>query len=329
MNLDIRPDASDNARARYDEAIASLLAKLQQDRYVLAVVLYGSLAYDVVWDKSDIDLCIITQETKQKPSGLTLVEDGINIHAEIVTRSEFKKMMEGAVQSSFTHSMLIKGRLLFTRDETLEALWANRQQFGARDREIRLLSAAVLLVLRLTKAQKWLHVKGDPHYSFVWILKCLDELATIETVLAGEITGREVLWQAMHHNPAFFRAVYTDLIEGAKTREAIGAALTRIESYLRERVPLVFRPILDHLEEAGGIRSARDIDHYFRSHLNFDYAAVLCEWLAEERFIQEAALPARLTERSRVDVEEAAYFYDGGGEPFEGGELPRYDRYQS
>jgi uncharacterized protein len=67
MNLDIRPEASDNARARYDEAIASLLAKLQQDRYVLAVVLYGSLAYDVVWDKSDIDLCIITQETNRNP----------------------------------------------------------------------------------------------------------------------------------------------------------------------------------------------------------------------------------------------------------------------
>src|SRR5579871_3455366 len=305
-------DARD-VRTRYENAVASVLSKMKQDPYVLAVVLFGSLSNDVVWDKSDIDLFVITQESKSNIThgGLTLMEEGINIHTYLIIRSEFKRLMEGAVQSSFMHSAMMKGRLLYTRDENLQTLWDNREQFGARDREIRLLQAATLLTLSLTKAQKWLHVKNDPHYSAFWIMKCLDNLAIIETVMAGEITGREVLWQAMRHNPTFFKTVYLDLLDGPKTPETVANVLNLIDVYLHDRMPLISRPILDYLAEADGARSAREIEHYFQNQMNVEMASLLCEWLANEGLIQKIAVPARLTEKSRVDVEEAAYYFGG------------------
>jgi predicted nucleotidyltransferase len=305
-----REDTRD-IQTRYENAVASLLSKVKQDANVLAVVLYGSLSNDVVWDKSDIDLIIVTQENRAKTPCLTLTEDGINIHTNLMTRSDLMRLLEGSVQSSFVHSMMMKGQLLYTRDESLERLWENRRHFGARDREIRLLQAFVPLTMSLTKAQKWLHVKKDPHYSAFWIFKCLDALAIIETVMAGEITGREVLWQAMQHNPTFFRAVYIDLLEGPKTLEAVGSVLAQIEDYLHECAPIIYRPILDYLAESDGVRSTREIDHYFQHQMNVEHVGLLCEWLADEGMIRKAAVPARLTEKSRVDVEEVAYYYDG------------------
>ena len=312
IELGVEPGKQEalDVRTRYDNAITSLLAKMKQDPTILAVVLFGSLSNDVVWDKSDIDLFVITQENKSRSEGFTLVEDGINIHAYPVTRSEFKRLLEGSVQSTFFHATVMKGQLLYTRDESLETLWANRDRIGARDREIRLLQATALLTNSITKAQKWLHVKHDPHYSAFWIMKCLDNLAIIETVMAGEITGREVLWQAMRHNPTFFKAVYLDLLDGPKTLEMVGAVLKQIDTYLRERAPLIFRPILDYLAEVDGVRSAREIDHHFHNQMNMEFASLLCEWLADKGMIQKVAVPARLTEKSRVDVEEAAYYYE-------------------
>jgi hypothetical protein len=35
------------------------------------------------------------------------------------------------------------------------------------------------------------------------------------------------------------------------------------------------------------------------------------EWLADQEIIQKLSTPVRLTEKSRVDVEEAAYYYEG------------------
>lgn len=296
---------------RYQNAVESLLTKLKQDPYVIAVILYGSVAYDVVWEKSDIDMHIVIQDTKSKPGAISMVEDGINVHAGVSTRSDFKKELEGTVQGSFVHSMLMKGQLLFTRDESLEALWENRHHFGKRDREICLLRAAIAPVCSLPKAHKWLTARDDPRYAFSWIIAAVGGLATIETVLAGDIPTREVIQQALHHNPAVFNSLYIDLIESPKTPERIALALSQTETYLRERASIIFRPIFEYLEEEGAPRSVREINFHFEKHLNLEFASLLCEWLADEGFIQKVAVPARLTDKSKVDVEETAFYYDG------------------
>jgi len=311
MTLETYKGEEPEVRARFQNAVETLLTKVKQDPYVLAVVLYGSLSYDLVWDKSDIDLIIVTKETRLSFPNITMTESGISIHTSLFTRSEFKKQLEGTVQGSFTHSMLMKGQLLFTRDDSLEELWANRQGFGARDRAVQLLQASLPPLISLAKAQKWLVTRNDPYYSFFWIMKCLDGLAAIETTLAGEIPGREVLWQALRINPPFFQSLYNELIDSPKTPEVISAALTRIESYLRERATTIFAPILEYLAEAEGVRSAREIDSYFLKQRNVQFAFLACEWLASEGFLKMVATPARLTEKSRVDVEEVAYYYDG------------------
>ena len=48
-----------------------------------------------------------------------------------------------------------------------------------------------------------------------------------------------------------------------------------------------------------------------KTHLNMEGAFLLCEWLANEGYLKKIALPARLVEKSRVDLEEAAFYYDG------------------
>jgi hypothetical protein len=303
--------SSSSVQRRYEDALASFVEKAKQDPYVLAVVLVGSLSYDVVWEKSDIDLFVITQEGKQKNIGLALVENGVNIHAMLTTRSEFKRTMEGAVQGTFMNSLLSKGKMLFTRDETLEELYDNRSRLGARDREIRLMGQATWALPSLAKAQKWFHVKRDMHYSFFWIMKLMDALAGVEAVWNGEVPGREVIHQALRFNPEFFGAVYTDLIQGPKTEAEIGKALTMIEGYLVDRAPVLFKPLFDHLAEAGGVRSVTELEHHFGNQMNLMGAEILCEWLADMGMIEKVSSPVRLTDKSRVDVDEAAYYYEG------------------
>lgn len=298
----------------YQQALDSLVEKVRRDHWIVAAILMGSLSHDVVWEKSDIDLLLVREEGKQKSEGYSLVEAGINIHAILMTRSEFRKLMEGALQSSFMHSaVLMKGRLLFTHDEAIGELFERQDRLGARDREIQLLRAGAGVLPALVKAEKWLRVKQDLDYCFLWIMRCLDGLATIEVLLNGEITGREVIQQALPHNPEFFRAIYTDLIHQEKTPAALLAALQRIHDSLRERVPLIFQPVLDYLAQAQGIRSATEMNHYFRNQMNIEGVDSVCEWLADEEMIQKLSSPLRLTEKSRVDVQEAAYYYEGDG----------------
>jgi hypothetical protein len=172
-----------------------------------------------------------------------------------------------------------------------------------------LLRLTGVVLWALPKAEKWFAVKHDLRYSFVYILHCANGLASLEVTAAGEVPGREVIHQALRRNPAFFNKVYTDLIDGPKDEEAIRGALEAINDYMEERIPLFFGPVLDYLAEAGTPRSATEIDAHFRNAVQMESVAGVCEWLSEKGAIEKVSAPLRLSEKSRVAVQEAAYCY--------------------
>ena len=53
----------------FSKALDKLVAQIQQDRTVLAAILCGSLSHDTVWDKSDIDLALVTVDDRKADGG--------------------------------------------------------------------------------------------------------------------------------------------------------------------------------------------------------------------------------------------------------------------
>ena len=72
---------------------------------------------------------------------------------------------------------------------------------------------------RIYKAHKWFVTRGDLDYTALWILYAATPLAQIEVIGAGLLADREVIPQAMTLNPAFFKTVYTDLLNDEEDAE--------------------------------------------------------------------------------------------------------------
>jgi len=282
---------------------------VREDRSVLAAILCGSLSHDMVWAKSDIDLVLVTIDDKKvQATDRTLYADGVNVHAWLMPRASFRKIVEGSVRNTFVHSFLTKGRLLYTHDESIAEIFAGLSTMGERDRQMELLRAAAGALGSLYKAHKFLVTRGDLEYTAFWILDAATGLARVEVVGAGLLADREVIPQAVKLNPTFFRTVYTDLLNEKKTRARIDAALEAADAYVAARAATIFEPIIDHLREVGEPRSVREIEHHFER--NYDVGGVLtaCEYLADQGLIGKASISTRLTKRSNVDVEELAFF---------------------
>ena len=299
-----------NTVALFNEALDSLVSKLKQDRNILAAILFGSLSHDTVWKKSDIDIMLVGRDEKKPIKHFALVENGVNIHTTLYPRSKFKQALEGSLQGSFMHSSFSKSRLLFSLDETLNEYYQEGFRMGAKDRAAQLLSHAQTAIYYLAKAEKWFYTRKDFAYSFLWIMHCVEALARIEAVSHSEIVAREVLQQAVALNPDFFNSMYTDLIHVRKDEKLIKHSLSNINRYLDERQELLFNPILDYLSEAGGIRTTTELDAYFSKTVQADSLAMAYEWLSDKGVIQKLPSPLRLTEKSLVTVDEAAYYYD-------------------
>jgi hypothetical protein len=291
-------------------ALDSLVNKLRQDRYILAAILYGSLARGEAWEKSDIDLTIIQQDgLDREVQNLWLVEDGINISATVISRSRFKRQMDGALQGSFMHSIRSQSQLLFTQDESITDWLTETAAIGNRDQEFQLLRAAAWVPPILDKAEKWFYVKNDPDYSFVWLIDVVNRLATIEVILNSEAPGREVIHQALKYNPTFFKTMYTDLIHGPKDAEVIRTALQLADSYLMDRAERLFKPILDYLAEAQGPRTVAELNDYFKNKTQTGEIFWAYEWLARKGIIEKVAAPTRLYKKSQITLEVPAYDY--------------------
>ena len=88
-------------KSHYESALRTFVDRLAEDRNVLAAILVGSLAEELMWRKESIGMWIIEADGVSKRLRSdgnservfrTLVQDGINVHAEIIPRSRFKQM---------------------------------------------------------------------------------------------------------------------------------------------------------------------------------------------------------------------------------------------
>ena len=302
---------TESIRRDFTKALDSLIEIVKDDRSVLAAILCGSLSHDTVWAKSDIDLVLVTvDEKKPKEGGVSLYADGVNVHALLVSRSQFRRIVEGSIRNSFVHSFLTKGRLLYTHDETIADLCARLHEIGERDTQLQLLRAATDALGPIYKAHKWLITRADLDYTALWILYAATPLAQVEVIGRRLLADREVIPQAMTLNPGFFRTVYSDLLNGGgKTRATVEAALDAVDAYVADRAPTLFAPIIEHLREVGEARSCTEIEDYFARNVGVEGVTTACEYLADRGLIAKVSTPVKLTTKSNIEVQELAFVW--------------------
>jgi len=293
-------------------ALDALVEQVKKDRSVLAAVLCGSLSYDKVWAKSDIDLLLVTVDDKKVDrAGLSLYADGVNVHAFLLPRAEFRRTIEGATRNSFFHSMMARGRLLYSHDETIADLCVRLEEIGERDKQVQLLKAGTNALPAIYKAHKWFITRGDLDYTALWILYAATPLAQVEVIGAGLLVDREVIPQAMKLNPAFFKKIYVEMLNSKKTAKSVQAALDAIDCYIAQRAAALFGTIFDYLHDAGEARSCSEIEDHFKRNFDAGGVTTACEYLADQGLIGKASVPVHLTKKSNIEVQELAFFYTG------------------
>src|SRR4026209_2165015 len=130
--------------ARFETALNQLIERIAEDRYVLAMVLVGSLSTETIWRRESLGLWIIEADgvTRRLLSDGTderifriLVENGINIHAEVIPRSRFKKMVEGASRTAFSCNFIAERRIVYSKDASIESWFKKANSIAIKDQE--------------------------------------------------------------------------------------------------------------------------------------------------------------------------------------------------
>jgi hypothetical protein len=307
---------------RYKAALDQFVERVMADRYVLAVVEECSLRPETIWARHALSLWIIEADgvTRRIASDGTderifriLVENGIDIHAEVIPRSRFKKMVEGASRTAFSHNFFAKRRIVASKDKSIDGWFKKADRLATKDQERELLTFSTWTIHATIHARKRLEIKGDLELASQNTLGAAHSVAHTEIIRRGEVWEDDVIYRAIEGAPALFKTIYLDVLAKPKNRKVLAAALDAVDAYLEEHYQAHLKPLLDYLKKQDRVVPLSEIsDHFAFSQVHPGHLEAACEWLERKGRLEKVSAPFKLTKRSLERVEEPAYFLDAG-----------------
>lgn len=306
---------------RLETALQQFIERIEDDRYVLAVVLVGSLRIETVWDRESLGLWIIEADgvSRRLPSDgnderifRILVENGINVHAEVIPRSRFKKMVEGASRTAFSCNFFAERRIVYSKDPSITSWFAKANRLATKDQERELLTFSTWTIHAVGHARKRLDLKGDLELAAQETLGAAHSVAHTEIIRRGEVWEEDVIYHAIEGAPKLFKTIYLDVLAKRKNRRVLSAALDAIDDYLDEHYQEHLKPLLSFLKKQNRVVPLSELsDHFAFSQLHPWHLESACEWLERKGLLEKVSAPFKLTKRSQEQVEEPAYFLIG------------------
>lgn len=313
-------DADSENIARFETALNQLVERVAEDCYVLAVVLVGSLSAETIWRRESLSLWIIEADgvSRRLPSDgndervfRILVENGINIHAEVIPRSRFKKMVEGASRTAFSCNFFALRQIVYSKDPSIDRWFKQANSMATKDQERELLTFSTWTMHAHRNARKRLDIKGDLELASLETLEAAHSVAHTEIIRRGQVWEQEVIYRAMEIAPALFQTIYLDVLAKRKNRRVLSKALDAIDAYLDKHYRAHLKPLLSYLKKQNRVIPLSEIsDHFAFSQLHPWHLESACEWLERKGLLQKLSAPFKLTKRSQERVEEPAYFLD-------------------
>ncbi|NLN46479.1 MAG: nucleotidyltransferase [Clostridiaceae bacterium] len=300
--------AEDALRQRYMAALEVFLDKVRPDPNVLAVVVGGSLAYDVLWEKSDIDVTVVVRDQLLRNESYSIDEDGIVLNLSMTTRSDFRRGLERMEGGSFGQAYFAKGRMVYSVDPSLEEFFEENRTIGVEDAALSVMGMAGMLISDLEKSRKWLVARRDPQYAQYYLILCAETVAVMELCLRGEPASRAAIQKAMAFDPDLMHRVYTVPMSRLYISEEIEEAQRGLEAYLERNIDVISRPVLAFLAD-GELKTGTLISRHFHEDIHF--LILVFDWLVEKGVIERAARTIRITPKGRQVFEEIGYLYAG------------------
>lgn len=315
-----RQEMNQEKVARFKAALDQFIERVTADRYVLAVVLVGSLTEATIWRKDSIGVWVIEadgvsrrlrSDGKDERIFRVLVEEGINLHAEVIPRSRFKQMIEGSSRTAFSCNFFEKRSIVYCRDPSIKNWFEQANTVAVKDKERELLRFSTWTFYALRGARRLLEQRKDLELAQQGLLHAAHSIAHTEIIRWGKVWEDLVIYKAMELNPELFQVIYTDVLAKRKNRTVLRTAADAIDGYLGKHFKAHLKPLLTFLKKEDRVVPLSEIgDHFAFSQVYPWHIEAACEWLERRGELEKLSAPFKLTKRSQDEVEEPAYYYD-------------------
>ncbi|MHB9144128.1 MAG: hypothetical protein ACYC5Y_02180 [Symbiobacteriia bacterium] len=272
---------------RLQRAAAAVAERLAEDPAAVAVGIFGSAVEGRSWDRSDVDLWLIHSGAEPKHAGAELLEQGVNVSFQLVSRDHLPGLVEQSRGSALCRT-LATARWLWCKDPQVEQILARVRSFPEPWRQLRILHALDQIKARAEEAEK-LHFLGEPLGAVEKLTDAFAHLARLRLVRRGVYPSRDPIGEVLLGEPSLIQQ-FRDLTEGVMP---LGDRIEQAVEYLDEAAAPLAAVAAAGLEPllAAGPRTADELDEDETfSRARMDWTALL-GWLVTLGLLRQGTRP--------------------------------------
>ncbi|MBN1970266.1 MAG: nucleotidyltransferase domain-containing protein [Candidatus Delongbacteria bacterium] len=289
----------------YNEVANSFIERLKKDKNIIAVILTGSMITKQIWNKSDIDLIIISDKEINLKNGL-IIESGINFDINCYVRISFKTMMEKSLPDSVNKMKVNKGKLVFCRDKGLEKI-ITEYQLDFHERQLLMLREFGIISSMLMKAKKNLAINCDVEESYFYLSAYIVEHVS-NLILLINSKDLEYEYKAIYAAKKIEPNLISEIFQANYLCEVstIEKALKGIEMYLDKNLRIVYQPLLDYcLKRSNDLDFIEAVEEYKTQYS--DHISIDLDWLVEKKILLRTENPTLLSWGSKLEINYKNY----------------------
>lgn len=239
----------------YQDAYEETVKKLRSNSHIIAIVVYGSMVSGDIWEKSDIDFLVITDELDKMESIYSKVLD-IPIHINYISKNVFIHSYENLLKGGTFHKVFFTGKLVYCSDEDIQDIYQSTRFYRDKDKEYRNIEIMCHLLNGIHYTQKYIST-GKIETSYQWCVSVVVNYARLLMNMDGNITDKDILSFAVNMNRSV-EVVYTILNEDEKMEEKIKSILDIVNRFVESNCELISKPLIKLLNQQQKKFSVQD-----------------------------------------------------------------------
>lgn len=291
------------------QALDSFVEKVKKDENVIGVLLAGSLYKEFINENSDINIILIIADKQHDRSSFICMENDLIFNIDIFERTQIIQNLSRQYGDMYRYSFLSNSKFIFCKDQQLENYLEEIKRVKKDSFEFATFSEFSHLLHYVNVIYKYLNIRQDLlyiQYNFVMISELL---AKMEHSIRQQLLDKDAVVSARGVNEELMKTFNEEALIKAWDVTHCEQALNKLEEYFENNLSIIQKPIVNIFHKSGKmILTLNEIAAYYRVYEPFLYLG--CDYLAKKQVLKTVSMPVSLLLKSKVKVEEIAYFYN-------------------
>lgn len=245
---------------QYQDVFNNLVDELKNKDEILGVMVFGSIVTGDLWDESDIDLFVISNEDMKGIRNIYIEEDDISVHVKLMNKNTFVELVEKNLKGGYIHRIFTSCKLVFSKDNDITNLYDMGRCYPDIDRERWNMVYLSNSLKNIGVCKKYLANDGA-YTAYISVVKSIEEFSKLYINLSGYMISKDAITMAANLNDDFKEHVDNLFFN----REEISESMEKIIEFMEENINMNLRKItsilLEYMRKKDEFLSAEDIMH--------------------------------------------------------------------